>query len=89
MTPRSPYDLPASHRSLVLWLWAGFSPKQVAQLMNLRYTTVREKVAEVGRQLPGQNAPLHKILLWKAEYWRDLIISDPTCVGLPAKGGTS
>ena len=66
--PQSPDDLHPRQRLVVLYLWAGLSPKQVASVMGVNRGTVREKMCLIGKRLPGQGSPFQKILLWRSEH---------------------
>ncbi len=63
----TPDDLLPHQRRIVLYLWAGLTPKRIAGVCGIALGTVRQVMCDVGKLLPGNTSPLQKILLWKAD----------------------
>jgi DNA-binding NarL/FixJ family response regulator len=81
----SPDDLHPRQRLVVLYLWSGMTPKEVASVMKVRLTTVRGTMHDIAKRLPGRTSPLQKIALWKAEYFTHQV--QQTIIGLPKNIG--
>jgi DNA-binding NarL/FixJ family response regulator len=81
----SPDDLHPRQRLVVLYLWSGMTPKEVASVMKVKVTSVRSTMHDIANRLPGRTNPLQKIALWKAEYLAHRM--QQTIIGLPKNIG--
>lgn len=75
-------------RQIVDRLVAGESPAHMARDMGIKAAHVRDRIYELGKQLPGDGSPKVRLILWRVRTALEAAgVTAPINIGLPICSG--